>query len=216
MLHGNIELSADGNSYIRTGAIAGTNHGQILNCYANTNVSANGENNIVMGGLAATGNGTIENSYYYGNLKSSKSIGIYCGGIVASSGNGFITSCYSLANIELDGEHTSFINVGGISGENLAEVTNSYSCAKINCNRDIDVNIGYLIGKNNTNATITGGYLKREKYVGIGDLNQGINQTVEYNSTDQIPTILSVINTENVFKEDTNNINNKYPIFQWQ
>ncbi len=215
MSHGNITVTASGKSYIRTGAIAGTNHGQISNCYANTNVLTNGENNIVMGGLVATGNGTVENSYYFGNLKSSKSVGIYCSGIVASSGNGFITNCYTLSNIELTGKHSSFVNVGGIAGENSAQVTNSYSCGKINCNND-NGNIGYLIGTIKTPVTITGGYLKDEKYAGIGNLNQGIDQTVEYDSIDKMPTILSIINVGNMFKEDSDNINNGYPLLNWQ
>ena len=215
MLHGNITVTAEGKSYIRTGAIAGTNHGQILNCYANTNVSADGENYVILGGLVASANGTVENSYYYGSLKSAKSAGISCAGIFAGAGNRAISNCYNFANIELTGEHSSFVNIGGIVGENSAEVTNSYSCGKINYNKD-NGNIGYLIGAIKTNVTITGGYLKNGKYAGIGDLNQGIDQTVEYNSIDQMPTILSVINTENRFKEDTNNINNGYPILNWQ
>lgn len=172
-----------------------------------------------MGGLIGSGNGTANNSYYYGNLKSSKSEGIQCSGIVASPGNGFITNCYSLANIELGDEHSSYVRVGGIVGENSAEIINSYSCGKINYTKESSnssISIGHFIGQNNANATITGGYLINGKYAGIGDLNQGIDQTVEYNSIDQMPTILSVINSENKFKEDSNNINNGYPILNWQ
>ena len=35
-------------------------------------------------------------------------------------------------------------------------------------------------------------------------------------SLDEIPSVISVINGDNAFVEDTNNINNGYPILKWQ
>ena len=33
---------------------------------------------------------------------------------------------------------------------------------------------------------------------------------------DEMPSVISVINGDNAFVEDTNNINNGYPILKWQ
>ena len=38
----------------------------------------------------------------------------------------------------------------------------------------------------------------------------------EINSIENMPSILSIINQEKCFKEDVNNINNGYPILNWQ
>ena len=52
-----------------------------------------------------------------------------------------------------------------------------------------------------------GSYLK-----GIG---LGTGDTLEVEEKD-MPSILSIINMENCFKEDIENINNGYPILAWQ
>ena len=54
-----------------------------------------------------------------------------------------------------------------------------------------------------------------------GTASYGISQ---YNSNEgaspleasQMPSVISVINGDNAFVEDTNNINNGYPILKWQ
>lgn len=35
-------------------------------------------------------------------------------------------------------------------------------------------------------------------------------------SSSEMPSVISVINGDNAFVEDTNNINNGYPILKWQ
>ena len=42
------------------------------------------------------------------------------------------------------------------------------------------------------------------------------NQGAEPLSQDEMPSVISVINGDNAFVEDTNNINNGYPILKWQ
>lgn len=48
------------------------------------------------------------------------------------------------------------------------------------------------------------------KGIGLGN-----GDTIESEEKD-MPSILSIINMENCFKEDTENINNGYPILTWQ
>lgn len=42
------------------------------------------------------------------------------------------------------------------------------------------------------------------------------NNIEEISNIEYMPILLSVINSENSFEEDTNNINNGYPILSWQ
>ena len=37
-----------------------------------------------------------------------------------------------------------------------------------------------------------------------------------YEATDTVPSVISVVNGNNAFKEDTKNVNNGYPILSWQ
>ena len=38
----------------------------------------------------------------------------------------------------------------------------------------------------------------------------------EWDSLDDFPSVLDVVNNEGAFKADTNNINDGYPILEWQ
>ena len=55
-----------------------------------------------------------------------------------------------------------------------------------------------------------------DKAIGIEGGNVTKNNIEEVSDIKDMPTILSIINTENCFKEDTNNINKGYPILNWQ
>lgn len=57
-------------------------------------------------------------------------------------------------------------------------------------------------------------YLETSASYGINYLKSNIG--AEPLSQDEMPSVISVINGDNVFVEDTNNINNGYPILKWQ
>ena len=54
-----------------------------------------------------------------------------------------------------------------------------------------------------------------EKEIGV-EVNVTKNNVKEITKIENMPSILSVINSENCFKEDTNKMNNGYPILNWQ
>lgn len=54
-----------------------------------------------------------------------------------------------------------------------------------------------------------------EKGIGV-EVNVTKNNVEKINNIESMPSVLSVINTGNVFKEDIGNINNGYPILNWQ
>lgn len=51
---------------------------------------------------------------------------------------------------------------------------------------------------------------------GLNGVGSGSASTTYARTQDQMPTVLSVINSDNAFVEDTNNINNGYPLLAWQ
>ena len=57
-------------------------------------------------------------------------------------------------------------------------------------------------------------YLNTSANYGLGYYQS--NQGAESLSQDEMPSVISVINGDNAFVEDTNNINNGYPILKWQ
>lgn len=54
-----------------------------------------------------------------------------------------------------------------------------------------------------------------EKVIGT-EVNVTKNNIKEIRNINDMPSILSVINFENCFIEDINNINNGYPILNWE
>lgn len=54
------------------------------------------------------------------------------------------------------------------------------------------------------------------KPIGSEDINVTKNNVEEINNIRDMPTVLSVINSENCFKEDRHNINSGYPILNFQ
>ena len=46
--------------------------------------------------------------------------------------------------------------------------------------------------------------------------NETVIGVMELDSIDKFPSLLSVVNEEGAFKEDTAGINNGYPILDWQ
>ena len=57
-------------------------------------------------------------------------------------------------------------------------------------------------------------YLEMSASYGINYLKSNIGAEPLFQ--DEMPSVISVINGDNVFVEDTNNINNGYPILKWQ
>ena len=84
---------------------------------------------------------------------------------------------------------------------NIATVTGKSYVGAITSARTITVsNCGYLTG----NATYGNGYK-----------NSDTGCTI-YNTIEEMPTVMEIVNVGSHYKEDTNNINGGYPILSWQ
>ena len=205
--------------------------GNISNCinYANTNGAGivrtiAGQHTISncknygditgSGGIVASSNGgdweqfenvsnTIINCGNYGNVI--KESGTYCGGIVGYF-KGNILNSFNIGEINSQGA-----GVGGIAGEINGNIENCYNIANISGVGDVGGITGKLTGniKNCYSiANITGNY-SVGTFAGVT-----FTGTVEncYSKDDEF----NVSNLGSAFKEDTNDINDGYPILQWQ
>ena len=133
----------------------------------------------------------ISNSYNLGNLQY-RGVGKvkYMGGIIGSLGNRTIEKCYNIANV--DNEKSYWF--GGIAGDTFGNINSCY-------------------------------YLEGSAMGGVeGNDIEGQAMPLEES---KMPSVISVLMTDNdkvewngemvdVWKEDTNNINNGYPILFWQ
>ena len=200
------------------GGICGNNRGEgkISKSYNNGNIKAV----YVVGGITGgnTQKGEIEYCYNLGDIvgtgKEKESDITHSGGI---SGNSFgkINSCYNVGNIE--GEYSDNGGIAGTMMEN-GEITNCYNIGEI-INKGS--NLGNIVGAAHTQSKINNCYFTREicNLNGVGGIGAStvsiniIEKTINYMKTNDFVKDLN--KNEEVFKLG-GNLNNGYPILNWQ
>ena len=230
--YGNIKVNG-GNNQVVDGGIIGakteeSNRLNINSCYNNSElqVSTSSITNNALGGIAGMLSVTnISNCYNIGNIIVNKEknttteefLGI--GGIIGRASTTEINNVFNIGKIIIEKGSTD-LKVGGIiggAGNNDINiiVNNAYNEGKIE--EDISVS-GEQIGSISGNNSITFNncyYLKGTYDVGVGG-SETVTGVSQLDSIDKFPNVLEVINGDNAFKEDSNNINNGYPILEWQ
>ena len=216
------------NTGVVSGAIVGYSNSKtiIKNCFNKSKVLSN---NVQVGGIAGQ-NGPdcyIINCYNLGTISALSSIG----GIVGEN-FGNIYECYNSEDISSD-----TTNVGGIAGVNQGNITNCYNTNSIkgtgtnvggivgfqsgkNTKISNSYNIGRIVSSNNIGGIIgtkLEGNIKNSYY--LENTVNGANDRETINgvtakTSEELKAIASVLGS--AFKQDTNNINNGYPILTWQ
>ena len=188
--------------YSRTGGMCGINC-TITNSY-NGGTVKNGNEDLTGGLLSAWG--TVKNSYNYGPVTSS---GDSVGGIVGWMGSAINT--YNLNTVS-----TTHSATGGIlgCGDDKSSVINSYNSGKCTFGGILGYQYGTSKIENFTMKLKNNYYLSGSAAYGLGGYESNLG--AEPLSQDEMPSVISVINGDNAFVEDTNNINNGYPILKWQ
>ena len=201
-------------------AISGIGHGkEIKNSYFAGQILITGTNSGVtnISGISILGK-NISNCYNIGKMKvdfdEESAEPLYASGIVPGGGK-TIENCYNLGKIDCKNNK---IYIAGIEANAQdGEINNCYNAGNLNAVGNI-ITIGALTGftKNQTinNSSWLSG--STDKAIGSEDSNVTKNNIKEINNIEEMPSVLSVVNSENCFKEDTNNINNGYPILNWQ
>lgn len=207
------------------GGIGGYTVG-INNCYniGKIVIESDSSNGTSYSGGGIAGNEqskSIENCYNLGEIELKS--GNYIGGIVGVYGN--VYNSINLGELSYTGNSKFYIGIGGIEGgcENL--IKNCYSFNIINYGTA--PNVGGVLGQTNSiGGTVTNCYYLKGTAPG-GIKGADVVGQAEALEASQMPSVISVLLTENekveyngemvdAWKEDTNNINNGYPILYWQ
>lgn len=165
--------SVSGLEYV--GGVSGDNYtGSITDCY---NIGSVSGSEGYVGGVSGDNNGgTITNSYNAGSVSG---IERYVGGVNGWN-EGTITNCYNIGSVSGSGY------VGGVNGWNKGTITNCYNTSSVS---GTGVNVGGVIGRNESNASITNCYYDSTIYTGnaIG-YDGGTTEKVEGKTTEQYKT----------------------------
>ena len=196
-----------GNAASASGIVAIADTNVVINNSYNTG-DIEGNSNI--GGIVgfATGNVHIEKNFNVGNISSKSS---NAGGVIGVTYNTVeIEYCYNVGNIESENGN----GVGGITGGSSTDssISYCYNIGKITGNISASRLSGGIVGNLlERAATKMNFYL--ENIVNNGNDVEIIDGIEAKTSEDLKNAILSF---SDVFQEDKNNINNGYPIFNWQ
>ena len=211
-----IDVYSSNTNMLQISGIGGSD--KITNCYYAGKILVSGTNSGIkfISGISL-GTQLISNCYNIGKIESyfeNESAGaLYIAGITYGMAN--IENCYNIGEINCQNNDNY---IGGIdSNAQDGNIENCHNVGKLSVTGNWVRNgaiAGYAKNQTINNSKWLAG--TADKAIGIEDGNVTKNSIEEVSDIKDMPTILSIINTENCFKEDTNNINKGYPILNWQ
>ena len=164
----------------------------------------------------ANNNQLITNCYNTGKIEvyfDNDMSDLYISGITITATN--IENCYNLGEIKCTGKR---IYMAGIDANaQNGEINNCYNVGILKAEGEPLV-LGGVVGHANDTIINNSKWLNSEVKNAIGEEGTGVvkNNLEGLNNLEKMPKILDVVNGEGAFKEDTNNINNGYPILYWE
>ena len=201
------------------GIIEDSSGGIVENCVNNGKLEAIGAVRVYSGGIVSSPFETTINKCYNQGEIIGNGYAPRIGGIAGSpSNNTIITNCYNKGKIKTT-DNSSIIRVGGILGDTMkGEITvkNSYNIGILEIN-------GQASAKGLIYGTLKGSmdncyYIEQEGF-NIGNTSTAEITNCGPKSLDEMKKeeFVNLLNKETVaFKKDTNNINNGFPILEWQ
>ena len=211
----NIEVESTNSNTVTAGGIGSQGADLISNCYFCGKIEVTSLNDVYRNVSGIGYAEEIRNCYNIGTLISktgdgNSGKGAYIHGVA----NGVISNCYNIGTIECYG---NIIHAGGIGSllQNKS-ITNCYNIGKLTVEGTNTI-YGSLVGTAQ-NATISNSkWLLNTAPSAVGGSQGDVTDNSKcVNTLDEMPSVLSIINGDSAFKEDTNNINNGYPILEWQ
>lgn len=213
-----------------TGGIAGIIFGAVDNCINNGPVT--GENHCV-GGIVGIIFGNVDNCINTAKVTAINS-GEGVGGVVGEIGTNCaasISNCYNTADVEGSGDGTAgivgYLSVTGTKGT----ISNNYNVGAITGNS----NVGGVVGRTastfiiNTNYALKGcaptivqeeeketADMKKDDFITLLNTVTTITKVIDEETGEETGETTTTTSTQDVWKKDTNNINNGYPILKWQ
>lgn len=194
---------------------------EIKNSYFAGAISIVGENSgnkNIAGICAVNSNQSIINCYNIGKIESyfenQNADNLFISGIAVFCPN--VENCYNIGKIEC--QNNRIYIAGIVANAQNGEVNNCHNIGTLTATGN-GITIGALTGTTRNQIISNSKWFSASAEKGIGSINtENVTQTnVEaINDIENMPSILSVINSENCFKEDINNINHGYPVLNWQ
>lgn len=174
---------------------------------------------LLYGGVC--GSGKVQDSFNCGNITVTGRYGekqLKVGGVVGVAEGVDIVRCYNTGNV------VSLVNtlgtnncVGGVAG--LLYYIHGQDCYSIGDVTAINTTrVGAVFGAKNSGSTYANLYYNSNlKLTAIGGIDdtEGMYQTESQMKSNEFLQLLNK-NTANAYKQDSNNINNGYPILSWQ
>lgn len=197
---------------------------KISKCYNKGNISGKITNQYgSMCGIAGyITNSVIEYSYNTGNILNvtSEENVKTCG--ITDATNGKIYSCYNTGNIttQMETNATYPVSAGIVGQIHGGEIYNCYNIGKTQIVTPLTTQIrnGAITGYYDSNTTIKNTYwLETSSQSGIAEMSLSASQDYEViaiETEEEMKNIADSLDSE--YKQDKNNINNGYPILNWQ
>lgn len=207
----NTEIGKDGNIVKVGNASAGLvgylyNNSKVINCCNKININAT--NQFMIGGIAGQvyDNCSIKRCYNEGEIIADNNVGGIAGN---DDGNSIIKDCYNIGSATGIADTSSS---GGIAGDvqNNSKVINCYSIGYITGNDLTGSIVGQL--RISTNGKVENCYYLENTVNGANETV--IREEITVKTSEELKSMASTLGS--AFKEDTNNINNGYPILSWQ
>lgn len=159
----------------------------------------------------------------------SKGAGSRAGGVVgvnetSGTGSGDVENVYNIGKLTLNNNiisGTMYHHWGGVCGLNFGKIVNGYNIGEINnLYFKFIVRLGPIVGLNDGDSyQFTNGYYLKNTINANNSGNESINSLGTEKTSEEMRTqsFVDTLNgTDSNWKRDLNNINNGYPIFNWQ
>lgn len=212
---------------VRVAGICATNSGNIEDCYNSGNITVKIKNileeitPILIGGIAGHTSKSVIGSCNLGNINAnidclgSAVLETQVGGISGSvAKNTVLQNNYNKGNLNIN-VNRGQLYLGGIVGKTIDTyfyiIRSNYNVGRLDgtCNEKEYIGGIAAIYKSVDNSY----YLNQNDFTNVGK-GAGEIKTEEEMKSDNFLRLLN--NGENIWKRDTNNINNGYPILYWQ
>ena len=211
----NIKININNLNSVNVGGIGNLNGMLIKNSYFKGKIEINGQyEGDISSSITGIGiSERIENCYNLGELvQNMENSNAYIGGITNGSG---ANNCYNLGNISSNAINN---HNGGIDAN--AQDTEINNCYNIGNLKKLDEASGFFgaLASTGKNLVINNSkWLVNTSEMSVSqNLGNVTDNSICVDTLEEMPTILEVVNGEGAFKEDTNNINNGYPILYWE
>lgn len=230
LINVDINLEISNNSFSSVSALVGVNYATINQCYVTGKINGiTNKYSLNIGGITGSNWGTIlecvnkANVYSKINPISEEGANSRIGGIAGvNEKEGNINNVYNngkIHNIKCENSKFNYEWIGGVVGINSGILTNSYNRGNVeNNNIKQYIRIGSIAGVNT--ATLDNCYfLKDTINTSLDDntiiMSLGTQMDEQEMKNNNFITKLNENNAD-IWKSDTNNNNDSYPILYWQ